>query len=101
MCHRKIKNRISIVGKVIYRSLKGQTLRLPIHNHLTSRIHLCWSNEADTLKHKDCIERSFIREKDWLSFCKALKMFRISGLAACIMRGITYEGNHRIQRSSF
>ena len=36
-------------------------------------------------------------EKDWLRFCKALKMFPKSGLAACIVRGITCE-DHTIQR---
>ena len=28
-------------------------------------------------------------------------MFRISGLAVCILRGITYEGDQRIQRCIF
>jgi len=70
MFDRKIKNRISIVEKVIYRSLTGQTLGLTSHNHLKSRIHLCWSNEADTLKYKDCIERSFIREMFGCVFVK-------------------------------
>ena len=37
-------------------------------------------------------------EKDWLRFCKALKMFPKSGLAACIVRGIRHEGDHTIQR---
>jgi len=71
--HRKIKNRIPIVEKVIYRSLTGQTLGLTIHNHSKSRIHLCWSNETGTLKYNNALERSFFREKDWLRFCEALK----------------------------
>jgi hypothetical protein len=79
----------------------GQSLGLTIHNHLKSRTNLCWRTEADTLKYKDCIERLNIRQKYWLRFCKALKMFRICGLAACIVRGITYEGDHRIQRCIF
>jgi len=100
MFHKKIKNRTSIVEKVIYRSLTCQTLGLTIHKHFNSRIHLCWSTEAGTLNYKDCIDRSFIREKNLLRFCKALKTFRISGLAPCIVRGITY-GDHRIQRCIF
>ena len=91
MFHRKIKNRISIVEKVIYRSLTGQTLGLTIHNHLKSRIHLCWSNDTCTSKYKNALERSFFRVKDWLRFCKALNMIRIIGLAACIVGGIIYE----------
>ena len=60
MFHRKIKNRILIVEKVIYRSHTGQTLGLTIHNHLKSRIHLCWSNETGTPKYKDALSgRSF------------------------------------------
>jgi len=101
MLHRKNKNRISIVEKVIYRSLTGQTLGLTIHNHLNSRIHLCWSNETGTPKYKNALERSFFREKDWLRFCEALKMTRMIGLAACIVGGIIYEDDHRIQRCIF
>ena len=33
MFHSEIKNRISIVEKVIYRSLTGQTIGLTFHNH--------------------------------------------------------------------
>jgi len=98
MFQRKIKNRISILEKVIYSSLTGQKLGLIIHNHLNSRIRLCWSTETGTFKYKDCIERSFVREKDWLRFCKALK---ISGVAACFVRGITYDEDHRIEPCIF
>ena len=98
MFHGKIKNFISIVEKVICRSLTGQTLGLIVHNHLNSRIHLCWSTETGTFKYRDCIERSFFREKDWLRFCKALQMYSVFGLAACLVRGITYDDDHRIQR---
>jgi hypothetical protein len=101
MFHRKIKNSILIVEKVIYRSLTGQTLGLAIHNHLNSRIHLCWSIETGTLKYKDCIDRSFVRENIWLRFFKTLKISGILGLAACLVRSITYEGEHRIQRCIF
>jgi len=101
MFHRKIKNHISIVEKVIYRSLTGQTLGLTIHNHLNSRIHLCSSTERGTFKYKDCIERSFVREKDWLRFCKALKISGVLVLAACLVRGITYEADHRIEPCIF
>jgi len=73
MFHRKIKNRISIVEKVIHRSLTEQTLGLTIYNHSKSRIYLCWSNETGTPKYKDALEQSFFREKDWLHFCEALK----------------------------
>ena len=61
---------------------------------------MCWSNETGTPKYKDALERSFFREKDWLRFCEALKMTRMSGLAACIVRGIIYE-DHRIERCIF
>jgi hypothetical protein len=73
MFHRKIKNRISVVEKVIYRSLTGQMLGLTFHNHSKWRIHLCWSNETGTPTYKDALERSFFREKDRLRFCEALK----------------------------
>jgi len=63
MFQRKIKNRISIVEKVIYRSLTGQRLGLIIHSHLNSRMHLCGSTETGTFKYKDCIDRSSVREK--------------------------------------
>jgi len=73
MFHRKIKDRISIVGKVIYRSFTGETLGLTIHNHSKSRIYLCWRNETGTLKYKNTLERSVFREKYWLRFFEALK----------------------------
>jgi hypothetical protein len=101
MFHRKIKNLISIVEKLIYHSLTGQTPGLNINNHLKCRIHFCWTTKAGTHQYIDCIERSFIREKVGLRFCKALKMFRLFCIAACIVRGITYEGDHRIQRCIF
>jgi len=50
MFHGNIKNRISIVEKLIYRSLTGQTLGLTIHKRLNSRIHLCWSTVEGTPK---------------------------------------------------
>jgi len=98
MFHKKIKNHISIVEKVIYRPLTGQTLGLIVHNHLNSRILLCWSTETVTFKYRDCKERSFVREEDWLRFCKALQISSVFGLAACLLRGITYDDYHRIQR---
>jgi len=52
MFQRKIKNRISFVEKVIYRSLTGQRLGLIIHSHLNSRMHLCGSTETGTLNTK-------------------------------------------------
>jgi len=95
MFRRKIKNRISIVQKVIYHSLTGQRLGLITHNLLNSRIHSCWSTEIGTFKYKDCIE--VVREKDWLRFCKELKISGVAGLAACLVRGITYDGYHRAE----
>jgi hypothetical protein len=62
---------------------------------------LCWSNETGTLKYKVTLERSFFRENDWLRFYEALKMTRMIGLADCIVRGIIYEEDHRIQRCIF
>jgi hypothetical protein len=62
---------------------------------------LCWSNETGTPKKKDALERSFVREKDWLRFCKALNMTLMIELAACIVGGIIYEDDHRIQRCIF
>jgi len=82
----------------MYRSITGQTLGLIVHNNLNSRIHLCWSTETGTFKYRDCIERAFFREKDWLRFCKALQISSVFGLAACLIRGITYNDDHRIQR---
>ena len=50
---------------------------------------------------KSPLERSIFREKYWLRFCEALKMTRMTGLAACIVREIIYEDDHRIQRYIF
>jgi hypothetical protein len=101
MFHRKIKNCISIVEKVIYRSLTGHTLGLTIHNHSKSQIHLCWSNKTGTPKYNNALERSFFGEIYWLHFCEELKMTRMIGLAACILCGIIYEEDHRLQRCIF
>ena len=62
-----------------------------MHNHLNSRIHLCWSTETGTHSFRDCIEKVFIEEKEWLCFCKSLKFSGVHGLAACIVSGITYK----------
>ena len=70
MFHRKIKNCISIVEKVIYRSLTGHTLGLTIYNHSKSQIHLCWSNKTGTLKYNNALERSFFREMIGCVFVK-------------------------------
>jgi len=101
MFQRKIMNRISIVEKVIYRSLTGQRLGLTIHNNLNSRIHLNWGIETGTYKYKECIERSFVWGKVWQRCCKALKFSCAIDLAVCIFRGIIYEGDNRIQLSIF
>jgi hypothetical protein len=68
MFQKKFNKRISIVEKVIYRSLTGQNLGLIVHNHLNSRLHLCWSNITGTPYYKDCIQRSFVREKFGYAF---------------------------------
>ena len=97
MFHRKSKNHISITEKLINRSLSGQRLGLIIHNHLNSHIHLCWNTETDKLNYKDCIERVFLREKEWLRLCKALKTSGAYGLAECVVRRIIYEGDYTIK----
>jgi len=74
-----IQTCISIVEKASFRSLSRQTLGFIIHNHLNSRIHFCWSVETGTFKYKDCIKGSFVREKDWLSFGKALQISSVVG----------------------
>ena len=94
----KIKSRVSIVQKIFYRSLTGEKLKLIIHNHLNSRIHLCWSSEPGTLKYRDCIERYFARKNDWMQFCKALKESSVTGLAACLVQKIIYDKDPSIQR---
>jgi len=70
---------------------------LSLHNHLNCRIHLYWSTETGSFKYKDCIEGSFFREKDWLRFCKALKISGVVGLPVCLVGRITYDGDHRIE----
>jgi len=89
MFQRKIKNRVHIVEKLIYRSLSGKRLGLIIHNHLNPQINLCWGTETGAFNYKECIERSFVREKHCLRFCKPLKISGVGGLAACLIRGIT------------
>ena len=101
MFRTKVKNRISITEKLINRSLTGQRLGLAIHNHLNSRIHLCWSTEVGKLNYKDCIERVFQREKEWLCVCKALKTSGTYGLAECVVRRIICEGDHTVERCIF
>ena len=76
---KKNKKRISLVERVINLSLIGKMLGLIIHNHLNSRIHLCWSTETGTLNYRDSIERMFLQEKEWLFLCKALKISGVDG----------------------
>ena len=52
------------------------------------------------LNYKDCIERVFLREKEWLCVCKALKTSGTYGLAECVVRRISY-GDHRVERCIF
>jgi len=54
-----------------------------------------------TLNYRDCIERLFVCEKDCLCLCKALKNFGVVGLAACLVRGMTYDENHKLERCIF
>jgi hypothetical protein len=98
MFYKKFNKRISIAEKVIYRSLTGQSLGLIVHNHLNSRLHLCWGNKKGTTYYKDCIESSFARENDWLCLCNILKISGVAGLAECLVRGIRYEGDLRVER---
>ena len=62
---------------------------------------MCWSTETVAFKYKDCIERSFFREKDWLRFCKAFKISGVVGLAVCLLRRIIYDGDHRVEPCIF
>ena len=74
MFNRNINNRISIVKRgnlsLTYRA--DAWFNYP--QSFNSRIHLCWSIKTGTLKYKDRIKTSFVREKAWLCFCKALKV---------------------------
>jgi len=97
----KSKNRISIVEKLINRSISGQRLGLIIYNHLNSRFHLCRSTETGKLNYKGCIERVFLQEKEWLRLCKALKTSGTYGLAECVVRRIICEGDHTVERCIF
>jgi hypothetical protein len=101
MFQRKIKTRISTVEKVNYLSLTGHKAWVNLHNHLNSRIHLCWSIKIRTPYYKNCIDRSFIRKNDWLCLCKRLKIPSAVGLAACLVSGIKYVGDHRVERCIF
>ena len=60
--------------------------------------NLCWSTEAGKLHYKDCIERVFQREKEWLCVCKALKTYGTYGLAECVVCRIIYGGDHTVER---
>ena len=62
---------------------------------------MCWSTETGAFKYKGCIEISFVREKDRLRFCKALNISGVAGLAVCLVRGITYGGDHRVEPCIF
>ena len=96
-----IENPISIAEKLINRSFTGQRLGMIIHNHLNSRIHLCWSTGKSKLNFKDCVERLFLQEQEWFCLCKALKSSGVHGLAACIVRRINYEEDHTVEPCIF
>jgi hypothetical protein len=98
MLQKKFKKRISIVKKSNLSFPYWQSLGLILHNHLNSRLHLCWSIKTGTPYYRDCIERSFVREKDWLCLCNRLKISGVVGLAECLVRGIRYEGVLRVER---
>ena len=87
--------------KIINLSLSGQRFGLIIHNHFNSRIYLCWSTETGKLNYKDCIERVFLREKEWLCLCKALKTSRAYGPAEFVVRRINYDGDYTVERCIF
>jgi hypothetical protein len=97
MFRKVFKKRISIVENVIYRSFTGQSLGLIVHNHLNAKLHLCWGNKTGTSYYTNCIERSFTREKDWLYLCDKLRMSGVLGLAECLVRGIRYEDDLRVE----
>lgn len=62
---------------------------------------MCWSTETGTFKYKVCVEKSFVQENDWLRFCKTLIISGVAGPAVYLVRGIAYDGNHRIRRCIF
>ena len=62
---------------------------------------MCWSTETDKLNYKDCIERVFLQEREWLCLFKALKTSGVQGLASCIVRRIFYEDDHTLERCIF
>jgi len=68
----KIKIRISIVEKIIYRPLTGQSLGLIFHNHLNSRIYLPELKRAHLNKKTTKKDRSF-EKKIGYAFVKHYK----------------------------
>jgi hypothetical protein len=59
---------------------------------------LCWGHKTDTSYYTNCIERSFARAKDWLFLCDKLRMSGVLGLAECLVRGMRYEDDLRVER---
>ena len=43
------------------------------------------------------MEISFVRENVWLRSCKALQISGLTGLAPCLIRGITSDRDDRVE----
>jgi hypothetical protein len=90
----------SRVEKVIDCSLTGQRLGVIIHNDLNSPIYLYWITETGTFKYR--LHREVVLSRRRLAaFCNELNIPGVVGLAVFLVRGITYDADHRIEPCIF
>jgi len=75
----------SIVRRLASRCLIGHSLKIQIHQHIGSQLHLVWHvNGHYDYKSMRCLEREFRRYGDLHDFCKELKNGGFEGLCDCV-----------------
>jgi hypothetical protein len=81
----------SVIIRLTSRSLRGQSLRIQVHQHFSFRLHLIWQCRREwnkkqklLIRQEMCIERKFLTDDDIENFCYDLERNTLEGLSSCV-----------------
>ena len=77
----------SIITRLAFRSLTGQSLHIEVHQHYGFSFHFNWQFIRDCVSYETCMEREYVKFRDVDECLDQLKRRLIEGLYSCIYGG--------------
>ena len=89
LCRRVSANHLSIVDRLIARSVTGQGPQIPVHQHYGYRLHLEWRGSSSRVSSR-FMERRFLMACEAETFCTELCSYGLEGLCTCVYDGYVH-----------